>query len=538
MEILQTSKRRLIFYSVLSGLLFAPPWYKWGHGFIIFLALIPLLFVEDYLDEKKKEYRSVKMFLYSLITFSVWNLATTWWIVNATVIGVIMSVLINSTLMSMVFWIFHVTKRKAGKQIGYFALIVYWITFEHFYLNAEITNPWLTLGHAFNYNIKLIQWYDITGVLGGSLWALLVNVLLFNTAKLYINQRNFRKLAGTIIIIAVIVILPVAFSIIRFHTYREKVNPKNIVVLQPNIDPYQKFVAIPSMQQTQIQLDLAEKYVNEHTDYIVGPETSVNNSIWMDQVEYVPDIRMIRNFMYKYPGLKYIVGVQCYKRYKPGEELSSTARELPGAGIYYDSYNAAIQLDSTSYVPFYFKSQLVTGVEKMPYTKYLKFLKGLTLKLGGTFRSWGTQDYRGTFLSNRDSIRIGPVICWESVFGEFVSGYIKNGANFIFVITNDGWWGDTPGYRQHNALSCIRAIETRRSIARSANTGISCFINQRGEVLQELGWWKRDAIKGTINANDKLTLYVRHGDYIGRIARFFALIVVLYTITKMLMKRK
>jgi apolipoprotein N-acyltransferase len=108
----------------------------------------------------------------------------------------------------------------------------------------------------------------------------------------------------------------------------------------------------------------------------------------------------------------------------------------------------------------------------------------------------------------------------------------------LFVITNDGWWGDTPGYHQHNAFSCVRAIETRRSIARSANTGISCFINQRGEILQKLGWWKRDAIKGTINANDKITFYVKHGDYIARIARFFALIVILSAIVKIVIKGK
>ncbi len=538
MEILQTNKKRLIFYSVLSGLLLVPPWYQWGHGFVVLIALIPLLFVEDYLDEKKEEYRSVKMFIYALLTFSIWNLGATWWIVNATVIGVVFSVIVNSTLVSAVFWIFHITKRKLGRHPGYFALIVYWITFEHFYLNAEITNPWLTLGHAFNYNIKLIQWYDVTGVIGGSLWVLVVNILLFGIAKQYINQRNLKNLRSSIIIAVFIIILPVTISLVRFYTYKEVSNPRNIVVLQPNIDPYQKFIAIPSMQQTQIQLELAEKYVDEYTDYVVGPETSINNSIWMDQVEYVPDIRMIRSFMNKYPKLKYVVGVQCYKRYKAGDKLTTTARKIPGTNIYYDSYNAAMQLDSTYYVPFYFKSQLVVGVEKMPYTRYLKFLKGLTIKLGGTFRSWGTQDYRGTFLSPQDSIRIGPVICWESVFGEFVTGYIKNGANYIFVITNDGWWGDTPGYHQHNAISCVRAIETRRSIARSANTGISCFINQRGEVLQELGWWKRGAIKGTINANDKLTFYVRHGDFIPGIARFFALLILLYTIVRMLIKGK
>jgi len=168
----------------------------------------------------------------------------------------------------------------------------------------------------------------------------------------------------------------------------------------------------------------------------------------------------------------------------------------------------------------------------MPYARYLKFLEPLTLKLGGTMRGWGTQEERTVFFSAKDSTGVAPVICFESVFGEFVTEYVRNGANLIFVITNDGWWGDTPGYHQHNAYSCIRAIETRRSVARSANTGISSLINQRGELLQELGWWKRGTVKGTLNANDRLTFYVKNGDYIGRSASFFSLLITLLYIVQ------
>jgi apolipoprotein N-acyltransferase len=200
----------------------------------------------------------------------------------------------------------------------------------------------------------------------------------------------------------------------------------------------------------------------------------------------------------------------------------------------FEAFNAAIQLDSTDRVPVYFKSQLVVGVEKMPYPQYMKFLEKFTVRLGGTFRGWGTQDFRGVFFSAKDSTGIGPIICYESVFGEFVAGYVRNGADLLFVITNDGWWGDTPGYHQHNAFSSLRAIETRRSIARSANTGISSLINQRGEVLDSLGWWKRGAVKGTLNVNHALTFYVRNGDYIGRVASYFALLVVLLYIVRWL----
>jgi apolipoprotein N-acyltransferase len=338
------------------------------------------------------------------------------------------------------------------------------------------------------------------------------------------------------ILILVIIAGPVTISLIRFYTYQETPDPKTIVVIQPNIDPYEKFVFVPSLDQTRIQLSEAARVADSKVDYFVAPETSLNNNIWMDEIEEVPDIRMIREFLKAYPGAAYVTGVQCYKRFLPGDKLSDWVRDIPGTNIKFESFNAAIQLDSTRRVPFYFKSKLVVGVEKMPYARYLKFLEKFTVRLGGTFRGWGTQDYRGVFYSAADSTGVSPIICYESVYGEFVTGYVKNGANLLFVVTNDGWWGDTPGYHQHNAFSSLRAIETRRSIARSANTGISCLINQRGEVLAKLGWWKRGTVKGIINANHAVTYYVKNGDYIGRTASFFSLLIVLLFIAKSLRK--
>jgi apolipoprotein N-acyltransferase len=530
---MNTKKRILL--SLFSGLLLVPAWYEWGSGLILVVALIPLLFIEDYLDQHKNEYGSGTFFCYAALAFFVWNTATTWWIVNATVIGVIAAVFVNTFMWSLVMWFFHLAKRRLGPQIGYFSLILFWITWEYFYHNAEISWPWLSLGNGFAYNIKLVQWYEFTGVLGGSLWVLVINILIFNLIKGFLEEFPRRRLFAQLALILIIISGPVVISLVRFYTYHETPDPKTIVVIQPNIDPYEKFVSIPSIDQTQIQLSEAEKLADSTVDYFIAPETSINNNIWMDQIEDVPDIRMIRTFLKAYPGASYVTGIQCLKRYMPGDRLTDNTRDIPGTDMKYEVFNAAIQLDSTRNVPFYFKSKLVVGVEKMPYAKYLKFLEKFTLRLGGTFRGWGTQDYRGVFFSANDSTGVSPLICYESVYGEFVTGYVKNGANLLFVVTNDGWWGDTPGYHQHNSFSSLRAIETRRSIARSANTGISSLINQRGEVLQKLGWWKRGALKGTINAGDKLTFYVKNGDYIGRSASFFALLIVLMYIVRTIM---
>jgi apolipoprotein N-acyltransferase len=240
----------------------------------------------------------------------------------------------------------------------------------------------------------------------------------------------------------------------------------------------------------------------------------------------------------KYPKSHFVVGITYHKLYPSGHNKSTTARQFRGTEDWYDMYNAAAQVDTSLHQQVYIKSKLVIGVETMPYPEYLGFLRKLTIRLGGTFRSNGYQEFRENLYSQDDSTGIAPVICYESIFGEFVTDYLREDAGFIFVITNDGWWGNTPGHRQHQSYARIRAIENRRSVARSANTGISSLINQKGQVLQKTAYWEPDALSGELNVNDKLTFYARHGDYIPRIAYFFSLLIFLYTITRILISRK
>jgi apolipoprotein N-acyltransferase len=153
----------------------------------------------------------------------------------------------------------------------------------------------------------------------------------------------------------------------------------------------------------------------------------------------------------------------------------------------------------------------------MPYPQYAKLLNYFTINLGGIEGSLGTQKERTVFF-NKDSIGVAPVICYESIFGEYVGDYIRKGANVICIMTNDGWWGDTGGYKQHCMYASLRAIESRRSIARSANTGISCFIDQRGDITQAQPWRVDAVIHDTLQANTTMTFYTLHGDYLARFA--------------------
>src|SRR6202008_2434519 len=101
------------------------------------------------------------------------------------------------------------------------------------------------------------------------------------------------------------------------------------------------------------------------------------------------------------------------------------------------------------------------------------------------------------------------------------------GGQFIALITNDGWWEDTPGKDQHLEYAKLRAIETRRWVCQSANTGISAFINQRGDVVQRTQWWVKTAIKQNINLNLDLTFYVLHGDYLAKAGSMLAILGII-----------
>jgi len=169
----------------------------------------------------------------------------------------------------------------------------------------------------------------------------------------------------------------------------------------------------------------------------------------------------------------------------------------------------------------------------MPFRDVIKPLLGdFIINLGGTVGTHVTQDERSIFTNNKFNISTAPIICYESVYGEFVTGFVQNGANILSVITNDGWWQNSQGHKQHLSFSRMRAIENRRSVARSANTGTSAFVNQRGDIIKSLGYEKRGSLSAVIKSSDaELTIYTQFGDYIARIAIFIMVVIFMYAIS-------
>jgi apolipoprotein N-acyltransferase len=438
--------------------------------------------------------------------------------------------MINSLFMTVVFVSFHNIKKRLGNKKGYFSLIVLWLGFEWLHYNWELSHPWSTLGNTFANYTQLIQWYEYTGVLGGTLWILLINILLFNLfRKILILGESFKNNSKVIITTFCILFIPIIFSVITYTNYSEKINPIEVVVVQPNIDPYMdKFNRMTEEEQVDRIISLAREKITPNTRFVVAPETAIPHGSIENELEYNNCIIEIRKLIKEYPKINFVTGISSRINYQQGgEKPTLTARQSRRTKMWYDRFNSALLIDSSPTIQIYHKSKLVLGVEKLPYPKFFSYFEKFALDLGGTVGSLGAEKEAKNFNSN--SISIAPVICYESIFAEYFSSYVKKGANVAFVITNDGWWEDTPGYKQHLAYARLRAIETRRSIARSANTGTSCFINQRGDISQATNWWEQDAINTSINSNDEITFYTSNGDIIGRVAAAIAVLLLLWS---------
>ncbi len=515
----------------VAGFLFWIAWVPRPVEIALFAAFVPLLWIEHQLSYLPKK-SNVSMWAHAYLTFLFWNVFVTWWVGNTTepISGMLANVL-NALLMTVPFLLFHITKKRTNDIIGYISLPAYWIAFEYLHLNWDLSWPWLTLGNGLALYPKYIQWYEYTGVLGGSLWVLTVNILVFLLIRelVYSYHKSKQKAIQLVSLLLLFLVIPIVTSLFIYHHVKQRTKKgiyKNVVIVQPNIDPYnEKFDFSRLDEQMQTLFRLSEEKCDSSTDYLVWPETAFPQGIIENNISRDKTVSKLELFLDKFPKAYLVTGFSGYIRYDSA--VTETARKYESGECCYDAFNSSMQLTHDGNIQVYHKSKLVPGVEKMPYPAIFGFLESMSIDMGGMSGSLGRQKHPSVFFS-KDSIGVAPVICYESIYGEYLTEYIRRGANLIFVITNDGWWGETAGHIQHLYYGAMRAIETRRPIARSANTGISCFINTLGEIQQAQPYWHEGVIKQTLEAGFGETFYVRNGDYIGRFMQILSILIFLY----------
>ena len=524
----------VIAFTVLMSIPFLVP----GMGWTALLGLVPLLCMERIATRNGTRH----FWWWHFLSFVLWNAVTTWWVCEATVGGGIFAILANAFQMSLVFGLFRWSRRRMGGALPYLLLAATWLAWEKYYLTiAQISWPWLILGNSFADTTALVQWYEYTGHLGGSLWIWASNLAIFGiiTAiwegkiKSWNGKARIAAFAGA----ALAVFGPMIWSAC-IKPLPESQDKVRVLMVQPNINPYQKHEEFTQDQQDSIFFSIlaqADDFASTGGPCLaMAPETFTGRFIIEDYPNNQTFIR-IQDWLVKHPDCNFLFGAAAYNRtysvsrpnilaYDLGETYIDGARKH----IWYLSRNSAIITDTTGRFDIFHKKKLVPGTELTPYPKiFIPIEKLFGGNLIGKCAGQGGKASSLEFITPEQKFRLGCAICYESVYGEYCTGYVRDGASLLTIITNDAWWGNTPGYQQHFNYSRLRAIETRRSVARCGNTGITAIIDPQGKVLKRTEWWTPTFLTGEAGLYDGQTFFVRHGDIVGRVSVFAFVLLLL-----------
>lgn len=561
----------------LSALLLSVPFLVSRMGFLVLIAFVPLLCAEEIASKSEMK----RFWIWHYLTFVLWNAATTFWVCNATVGGGIFAILANALQMSLIFGLFRWSRKYIHGALPYLFLMLAWLAWERYYLTwAEISWPWLVLGNAFARTTGWIQWYEYTGTLGGSLWIWAVNLSVFGILmsmgsgrwRRFNGKARFAALGGTLALL----LGPLGLSGALFGRERLALSAGadsdgalvsdlgeslSVVIAQPNFDPYHKFEAMTQAEQTAVlvaQFDSALRNFPVRDSLpvpvlLIGPETFTND-ILVGDVPASPTYQHFRAFLARHPQANLLFGASTYEFIESFSRPSHTARPR-GEGQWYESHNSALLIDTSGRADIFHKSKLVVGVESTPYPALFRhvdeWLGGVMGRCSGqpevsnlVFREYAPVASAAPAAAAAVSaaptrgIPIGCAICYESVYGEYCTEYIRRGARLLTIITNDAWWKDTPGYRQHLSYASLRAIETRRWIARCGNTGISAIIDPTGAIVRKTSWWQPEVLTGQVGLSDRQTYFVRNGDVVGRFSLFLFVLLLLSVVVRAFISRR
>ena len=506
-----------------------------GLSFNLFFGFAFLFMLHDRLRARRAKVGEV--FRHGFSAFLLFNLLSTYWVTNTGFGAGFFAMLANSVLMCLPWLAMYWTSRRSPK-IAILAFASCWIAFEYLHYSWGLNWPWLTLGNGLANWPSAIQWYEVTGVLGGSAWVLGCNYIAFKTffapaaAPESESERKLLPFRKVLPFIA-LVLVPVIGSVIRFYTYVAPAGETiTVAAIQPNFEPhYEKFSDPRQAAPLDTFIRLSQVALAKGpVDYLLFPETSFSGI--QEQVPLASTA--VRGLSSSLTGLgaDYLVtGFQGYYRFAPGETESSAVRY--SGDVAYEALNAALQLRlGTEEFQTYRKGIFVPGAESFPFRKFLPFMEPLVASVGGSVAGLGSQETRTLLVGER--AKVAPVICYESVFGEYFTDYIREGAQAIFVMTNDGWWDNTAGHKQHLWYSSLRAIETRRAVVRAANVGACAFIDQRGKIISETRYDRAGFLRGELLLNDAITPYVRFGDVVSRVALLLAGMVLLSNLARSL----
>lgn len=458
-----------------------------------------------------------QVILYAYPSFVLWNLFSTYWLMMATFAGGAAAILANAAIMLAPLLIIRSLFLSKLNQIATsFFVASVWVSYEFLHHNWDLAWPWLTLGNGWSNLTGVIQYISVTGVLGISFWVVFSAALFYS----YISKPEKPLLVTAL---TVFLTFPLLSVLSMNSIIQNEGDPVEVAIVQPNSDSYIRFGGLPSLDALLDKLLLmSDEARTDNTDVIIWPENAIDSSLPVNS----PYFQRMRDSLEVW-DTKLITGAGLVEFFQ--EENRPQVTRTMQDGRHYKVYNAALFLQPAEQTEIYRKGQLVPIVERFPFLNFFHSMDRFGWIDWGSLMGYGL----GTTANNFDvnGARAPALICYDSVFPGWVNRFVDNGANFLTIVTNDGWWGDSHGHTQHFAFARLRAIEHRMWIARSANNGISGIISPDGKVHVETEYWTEDAFSFTIYTNNQPTFYSRFGNLIGYlslISAFSGVVLITY----------
>lgn len=520
--------RKELLLGLLSGVLIGLSYPPIPLPYLVFIAFVPYLFV----IQKREGLAEINRFTY--FTMFIYNIITLYWVGGWLPNSDPFLMIAGTTLFffnPLVFLIpstlYYLAKKYVNKNLALYLFPIFWITFEFAYSLTDFNFPWLTLGNSLSFFSNYIQIADIVGVYGLSLLILFANISVYKIKFHLSENEKINKTA--FIVFFLLIIIPIVYGNYRILTFPEISRNVKVGLIQPNIDPNKKWGDGNLTEKIESYFALSRKAISEGAKVIVWPETAL--PIYLLAGNYPDEVNLIHKFV-DTNNISILTGMPDATFYYNIDEAPKDAKPIRNGKVMYTSYNSILLFNSNSKeVQKYGKMKLVPFGEKVPLVDALPFL-GDWIKWNVGISSWNTGHDTTVFKLRVDgmNVNIGGIICIESIYPIFTSFFVNRGAEFLAVVTNDSWYGDTSGPYQHKEISVIRAVENKRSVVRAANGGISCLITPLGETVSKTSMFTKDYLVVDVPLNSTLTFYTKHPWIIPVSASIISIVIILLSI--------
>lgn len=521
---LKKERYLLIISGILLGISFPPSPFP----YFLFAALVPFFIVL----EKRESLAEINRATY--ITAFVFSLLTVYWVGGFVVakdpflmVSGFLLLFFNPIFFLIPSTLFYYSKNIFPKTISFLLFPFFWVTYEYAYMLTDISFPWLTLGNGLSHFLTFIQIADYIGSLGLTLIVIFINVFIFFSLTHYKANRKlfaiFSSLAVTLILV------PMVYGWIKLFTAEFPEKKITIALVQPNLDPYEKWSGGSLEEITNLYINLSRDAYSKGAQFFIWPETAL--PVYLLSGSYDSSVDSIINFVTT-ANAPLLTGMPDIRFYNSKEEGPPDVKHSKESNYYYSTYNAIFLFSPTSDdIQRYGKMKLVPFGERTPFANDIPFFGDL-IKWGVGLSGWNvgqdttvfTYYYKKGFTP--DSIKVNGLICYESVYPDFVAAFAQRGAEFIAVVTNDSWYGNTSGPYQHKEISVLRAVENRRSVVRSANGGISCIIDQYGRTVVESKMYEKTVVIGDVHLNSEQSFFTRYPKIAANISSVISILIV------------